>query len=249
MKIFKNILIAVSVIVISTFVLQSVALAADNFSSGGNVTPEKDVYYVGDIVSIYDLFKNKSGSTATSVSVEYYYRLDGSNSVYSGSPINFGTVAAGKSETYTFSYTFKESDIGDYRIGAKITYTMGGSTYSEYSSGHDFIVEQAPTPTPAPTDTMTPAPTDTPTPVPTAEPTFTPEPTATPEPTIEKIETFTPDPTDVPATKTPTIQPTKNPEVKALLEDRRVVMMLIIIVGLILVLMIILIIVLVSKKK
>ncbi len=252
MKNIKRISIICIAVVLSAIALESIALAADNFSSGGTVTPEKDVYYVGDKVDISDLFKNKSGSTATSVSVEYYYRLNGANSVYSGSPINFGTISAGASKSHAFSYTFKEDDIGDYRIGAKITYTMGGASYSEYSSGHDFEVMQAPTSTPSPTTTITPTPEPTLTPTPTAAsatdtPAPTPVPTETPEPTEEPLATFTPQPE--PDDETGELKTKDYSGIKALLKDRGFVMMLIIIVAIILVLLMVLIVVMVAKKK
>ena len=238
----KRVSIVIAAVFICAFMMQITAFAADNFSSGGTVTPEKDVYYVGDTVDISDLFKNKSGSTAFNVSVEYYYRLNGANSVYSGSPIAYGNIPAAKSESHSFSYTFKESDIGDYRIGAKITYTMGGVTYDEYSSGHDFAVEAAPTPTPEPSFTPTPVPTNSPTPTP--EPTIAPEQTEEPEATMELIATFTPQPENE---GDESIEESSG--LSALLQDRGVIMMLIIVAGVILILLIILLIVAVTKKR
>lgn len=191
MKFFKRLSIVAVLLMIMSFLIPITAFAADIFSTTGQVATEKDIYYVGDTVEITDYFRNKGANNATNVSVEYYYRLDGANSVYSGTSINFGTIASGTSESHSFEYTFKETDIGEYRIGAKITYMEAGAgPFQEYSSGHNFIVMQAPTPTPTstPTATETPAPTSTP----TAAPTNTPTSAVTPEP-IETLVLISPE--------------------------------------------------------
>ena len=123
------------------------------FLTSGVVDPEKEIYYVGDTVEVKDKFRNGLAIQATNVTVEYYHRVDG-NGVYNGSPIGLGTVAGGDSVYNTFDYTFKEADIGEFRIGSQIKYNVSGKgPYDEYNYAHDFIVQAVPEPeeTPAPT--------------------------------------------------------------------------------------------------
>jgi len=70
------------------------------------------------------------------------------------------------------------------------------------SSDNVLVIEDIPSPTPTPTDTLTPTPTETYTPTPTE--TFTPTPTDTFTPTPTPTETHTPTPTFTP---TPTLCP------------------------------------------
>ena len=236
-----------------------IALADDIFTTGGTVSPEKDIYYVGDTVEIDDYFRNKSANNATNVSVEYYYRLDGSStSVYSGSPISFGTIAGGASESRSYTYTFKESDIGRYRIGSKITYMIsGGGPYREYSTGHDFTVMAAPTPTATPVsspsesptpNTTTPSPTPSPTPEPTEEPTQ--ETTSEPSPEDEATAVPTPIPTFTP-TPAPKAQPTQpvSERLASFFQDNKVLAISIIVLAVSLTALIILIIIVAPKKR
>ncbi len=240
MKIIKHICALIAFVLTILFLFPTTALAADIFSTTGSVAPEQDIYYVGDTVEIDDSFRNKSTSNATNAVVEYYYRLNGANSVYSGNQIALGTIASGTSKHTSFKYTFKESDIGDYRIGAKITYTASGSTDSEYSSGHDFIVMAAPTPTPTPSAT----PTLEITPTATATPTL--EPTAVPIPTLQTIATYTPVPHAV-ATAEET--DTSSISTGTIFQDKAILMTIIIVAGVIAVLLVVLIIVIVAKNR
>ena len=253
LKYFSAIIVLILSIV---FMLPVSALADDIFTTGGTVEPEKDIYYVGDTVEITDYFRNKGTISATSVSVEYYHRLDGANSVYSGSPISFGTIAGGASESHSYTYTFKESDIGEYRIGSKITYMLsGGGPYKEYSTGHDFTVMPAPDPTATPTAsaTATPAVTPTPTPEPTASP--SPEPTASPTPTAAPEE----DETTAAPTPIPTLNPTPEPdipegpgigeELASIFKENKVLSISIIVLAASLTALIILIIIMAPKKR
>jgi len=245
MKIIKRLSMIAVLILIMSLLLPITAFAADIFSTSGQVAPEKDIYYVGDTINVTDYFRNKGANNATNVSVEYYHRLDGANSVYSGSPINYGTIASGASESHSFEYTFKETDIGEYRIGSKITYMeLGAGPYNEYSSGHDFIVMQAPTPTPTPTATPTATPTTTPTPTPSADATFTPTPAAeTPEP-LETLEII--------STKAPTVSDdadTKSQSTGLLSGDNALLIIVISALGVVLLVLIVIIIIVANNRK
>ena len=245
MKISKRLSLILILSITICLLIPLTAFADDIFSSTGTVAPEKDIYYVGDTVDITDYYRNKDTVNATNVSVEYYFRLDGANSVYSGSPINFGTIAGGTSKSHSFQYTFKESDIGEYRIGSKITYsTSGGGPFNEYSSGHNFIVELAPTPTPTPSETPTATPTDSP--APTITPTATPI-AETPVP----IETLAPLATEVAADAS-----SANSDINSsagildtILGDSTLAMVVIIILAIVSILIIIIIILLIVKRR
>ncbi len=239
MKIFKRLSIVMTILIIICLLSSISVFAADNiFSTSGEVDPEKDVYYVGDTVNISDYFRNGDAGNATNVTVEYYHRIDGSSSVYSGSPINYGTVPGGTSEHHTFNYTFKETDIGEYRIGSKITYNHGGGgPYNEYSTGHNFIVELAPTPSPTPEITPTATPTTaTPTPVPTD----TPEPTATPTEEVTVVATLANDITS---------EGTSSNETEGKISDSTLLIVLIAVLELLVISLTVLITVLAMKKK
>ncbi len=151
------------------------------FYTSGTVAPEKAHYYVGETVEIEDKFRNGLEIPAANVSVDYYHRVNGGSNIAYGIPIVFGTVAGGESVFNTFEYTFMPADIGEFRMGSKITYNVSGKgPYTEYNAAHDFIVEAAPTPTPTPS--ASPTPTPTPTLAPTNTPTMTLEAvSATPE--------------------------------------------------------------------
>ena len=246
---------AAALLILIIILFPLTAFAADIFSTTGEVTPEKDIYYVGDTVEITDYFRNKGTATATNVSVEYYYRLNGSNSVYSGSPIYFGTVSGGSSESHSYQYTFKESDIGSYRIGAKVTYTLSGTVSSEYSSGHDFAVAAAPvaTATPTPEPTASPTATATLEATPTAEPTATPEPvpTDTPQPEATPAPSVSEGPTKAPA-NVPTASSRATPSVgflDTLLSFSPALLVLMAVLAVLLIALIIAIIIVSGKRK
>jgi hypothetical protein len=138
------------------------------FKSSGGEEPQKDVYYVGETVTVTDSMRNSLAIEAADLTLSYYFKTT-SHGTTSGDPIDLGDVAGGATEEYSFDYTFTEDDIGAFRIGSEIAYYVSGlGPYKEYNIAHDFVVEPAPTPTP------TPEPTPTPTPEPTPEATPTP---------------------------------------------------------------------------
>lgn len=167
-------------------------ISEDNvFHTSGVMTPEQDVYYVGETVEITDQFRNSLKIPATDLEIEYYHKLNGST-VYNGDPIVIGTIAGGAEEFHTFEYTFKEGDIGEFKIASQMRYKMSGKgPYNEYNYGHEVIVMAVPTPAPTPTPTPTPTPIPTPT---TSTPTIAP----TPTPTIAAASTVSSEKEDTP---------------------------------------------------
>jgi hypothetical protein len=139
--------------------------------SGGEAVPEKDVYYVGETVTVTDTMRNSLPVEATNVTMEYYFRLTGGGTDF-GDTVDIGTIAGGDTHSQVLEYTFTSDDIGILRIGSELTYyVMGRGPYNEFNVARDFIVEPAPTPTPteAPTPTPSPAPTPSPTPEPSQD--------------------------------------------------------------------------------
>ncbi|MCK5128352.1 MAG: hypothetical protein KAQ68_00760 [Clostridiales bacterium] len=191
--------------------------------------PDKPIFYVGETVTLNDRYRNGLTIPATDVVVAFYYRVTGQSTEH-GDPIDLDDAAGGESLYHTFEYTFKEADIGEYRIGSQLTYKVAGKgPYQEYNAAHDFVVAAAPTPSPTPV--------------------ATPEPT--PTPTVEATDTATPVVTDtpLPSDAVVTDEPSTSGGVLSELGSNPLLLVLVIVLGLVLVAVVGLIIVMVVKKK
>lgn len=207
------------------------------FRSSGGENPEKSVYYVGETVQVTDSMKNILAIEATDVSVEYYFKNAQSTTIKN--PVVLGTVAGNTSVDNIFDYIFTVDDIGDLRIGSKLTYTVSGlGPYNEFNIAHDFVVEPAPTPSP------------------TIEPTDTPATTTAPTETAE-IATQTDDVSSDSDASDKDSEDAKDDEtdtsqdsfLNATIADQPAMLFLIIGIGLVVLLLIILIIVVIVRKK
>ncbi len=218
--------------------------------SGSEIDPEKNIYYVGETVAITDTMRNSLSVNVTSLEMQYYYRHNGATNYKD--TITFGTVTPNQKVENTLNYTFTESDIGELRIGSKVTYNVGGTgPYTEYNVAHDFTVQASPTPEPTPEPTAsptleptaTPAPTPEPTPEPTATPVPTEQPTATPPPEQEQIQQDNNDNKEIAMD-----EDEQSDSEGSILSDRTVVMTIIIVAGVVVLVIMVLIIVVVAKK-
>ncbi len=217
--------------------------------SGSSIEPEKNIYYVGDTVAVTDTMRNSLSVNVSDLEMQYYYRHNGATNYKD--TVTFGTVTPNQKVENTLDYTFTENDIGELRIGSKVTYKISGTgPYTEYNVAHDFTVEASPTPTPSP------EPTASPTPEATVEPTL--EPTA--QPTQAPVEDATQTPLD--GKEDDNKDSLSNEEVKnndekdsgdsdltSVLGDRTIVMTIIIAAGVIIVFLMVLIIIVATKKR
>ena len=211
--------------------------------SDSSIEPEKVKYFVGDTVSVTDTMRNGIDVDVTNLKMEYYIRRNGTNSA--GDSVDFGTLTPNQRVENTLEYAFSESDIGELRIGSKVTYNVSGSgPYTEYNVAHDFVVEAAPTPTSSPT------PADSPTPAATAEQTDTPTPeTATAEPTEVQSSMQVNETEQNDKTSDNNDSASKETAVDSILSDRTIFMTIIIVAGAVIASILVLLIVIVAEKK